>query len=45
MKLDSVLKAWFPGVPSTPMNTSYVLKRSTFQEKHYSVCEVFRLSF
>ena len=37
MKLDSVLKAWFPGGPSIPANTSYVLKRSTFWKRHYSV--------
>lgn len=41
MELDSVLKAWFPGVPSIPLNTSCVLRRPTSQKKHFSVCDVF----
>lgn len=40
MKLDNVLQAWFPEVPLIPLNTSYVLKRSTFRKRRYSVREV-----
>lgn len=45
MELDHVPKAWLPGVSSTPLDISYVLKRSTFWKKHYSVCEVLTFNY
>lgn len=40
MELDRVLKAWFPRVPTAPLNISSELKRSTFGGKALPVCEI-----